>query len=249
MAVSRLLKSCATPPASRPTASIFADCRSCASSAFRSVMSRAIQSTVVSTWSDDRREPRGPTAISPRTPPPPSAGVQDLMNPAREQVRGTPRKHVTRSSPQFLGRPHEEVASAGDDIQIAAHRDRGRPDVRNAPARACRMAPDSTGRRWGDIRPFDSRAPSQPGERPPLAVALRHYEQTESNQRGPGKEAGGRSCVIPSASEGPAVMRSWRMSGHEYFTEGPSSLPLLGMTTESIRQTRRIRSPLRLNAC
>ena len=33
MTVSRLLKSCATPPASWPTASIFCDCRSCASSA------------------------------------------------------------------------------------------------------------------------------------------------------------------------------------------------------------------------
>ena len=40
IAVSRLLKSCATPPASRPTASIFCDCRSRASSATRSVSAR-----------------------------------------------------------------------------------------------------------------------------------------------------------------------------------------------------------------
>src|SRR5690349_13566358 len=40
MTVSRLLKSWATPPASRPTASIFWACRSCSSSRSRSVMSR-----------------------------------------------------------------------------------------------------------------------------------------------------------------------------------------------------------------
>ena len=37
--ISRLLKSWATPPASRPTASIFCSCSFCASSARRSVMS------------------------------------------------------------------------------------------------------------------------------------------------------------------------------------------------------------------
>ncbi len=39
IAVSRLLKSWATPPASWPTSSIFCDCRNCASSVFCSVMS------------------------------------------------------------------------------------------------------------------------------------------------------------------------------------------------------------------
>ena len=37
--IRRLLKSCAMPPASRPIASIFCDCRSCCSSARRSVTS------------------------------------------------------------------------------------------------------------------------------------------------------------------------------------------------------------------
>ena len=40
MLIRMLLKSCATPPASRPIASSFCDCRSCSSSARRSVMSR-----------------------------------------------------------------------------------------------------------------------------------------------------------------------------------------------------------------
>ena len=40
MLIRMLLKSCATPPASRPMASSFCDCRSCSSSARRSVMSR-----------------------------------------------------------------------------------------------------------------------------------------------------------------------------------------------------------------
>ena len=40
MLMRMLLKSCATPPASRPIASSFCDCRSCSSSARRSVMSR-----------------------------------------------------------------------------------------------------------------------------------------------------------------------------------------------------------------
>ncbi len=40
MLIRMLLKSCATPPASRPIASSFCDWRSCSSSARRSVMSR-----------------------------------------------------------------------------------------------------------------------------------------------------------------------------------------------------------------
>ena len=40
MLIRMLLKSCATPPASRPIASSFCDCRSCSSSARCSVMSR-----------------------------------------------------------------------------------------------------------------------------------------------------------------------------------------------------------------
>ena len=40
MMVSRLLKSCAMLPASRPMLSSFCDCRSCCSSRFRSVMFR-----------------------------------------------------------------------------------------------------------------------------------------------------------------------------------------------------------------
>ena len=40
MLIRMLLKSCATPPASRPMASSFCDCRSCSSRARRSVMSR-----------------------------------------------------------------------------------------------------------------------------------------------------------------------------------------------------------------
>jgi hypothetical protein len=39
MTVSMLLKSCATPPASRPTASIFCACINCSSSRFRWLMS------------------------------------------------------------------------------------------------------------------------------------------------------------------------------------------------------------------
>src|SRR5688572_24922083 len=39
IAVNRLLKSCATPPASWPSASIFCDCLSCSSSSRRSVTS------------------------------------------------------------------------------------------------------------------------------------------------------------------------------------------------------------------
>ena len=50
MAVSRLLKSCATPPASRPTASIFCDSRSCSSRCRRSLMSRDRPSTAVTVW-------------------------------------------------------------------------------------------------------------------------------------------------------------------------------------------------------
>ena len=42
MPVRRLLKSCATPPASRPTASSFGACRNCSSSRFCSVTSKAI---------------------------------------------------------------------------------------------------------------------------------------------------------------------------------------------------------------
>ena len=46
--ISRLLKSCATPPANRPTASIFCACRSCSSNCLRSVMSSAISSNTSS---------------------------------------------------------------------------------------------------------------------------------------------------------------------------------------------------------
>ena len=45
MAVSRLLKSCATPPASRPIDSIFCDWMNCASIRFRSVTSRQLTTT------------------------------------------------------------------------------------------------------------------------------------------------------------------------------------------------------------
>src|ERR1051326_1123817 len=46
IAVRMLLKSCATPPASCPTASIFCDCSSCSSSRLRSVISVATPSIV-----------------------------------------------------------------------------------------------------------------------------------------------------------------------------------------------------------
>ena len=45
--VSRLLKSCATPPASRPIASIFWDCRRWSSSRFRSVTSTNVARSAV----------------------------------------------------------------------------------------------------------------------------------------------------------------------------------------------------------
>ena len=45
MTVSRLLKSWAIPPASRPIASIFCDWRSCSSTCLRSVMSVEMQQT------------------------------------------------------------------------------------------------------------------------------------------------------------------------------------------------------------
>ena len=50
MAVRILLKSCATPPASEPMASIFCEWRSCSSSFLRSVMSLAMQMALQEPW-------------------------------------------------------------------------------------------------------------------------------------------------------------------------------------------------------
>ncbi len=77
--MSRLLKSWATPPASRPTASIFCDWRSCSSRRLRSATCRSSDAAISSkAWTR-----------SPSSPPPGSRWVRNQMSPA-ERRRAAP---------------------------------------------------------------------------------------------------------------------------------------------------------------
>ena len=125
IAVSRLLKSWAMPPASRPIASIFWAWRSCASSRRRSVTSRKLQTrptlsppraAAASSAQSGRRGRRGCRSSrhrGPRRAPPPSRRrPRD-----RPAARARPRSPVVVAGLHHLVRdaPHPEAAVRADD--------------------------------------------------------------------------------------------------------------------------------------
>src|ERR1700733_12291648 len=139
--ISRLLKSCATPPASLPTASIFCAWRSCSSSCRRSVMSSAISSSTSSGSSlNVAAQPLSRTMITR-----PSLRFHCTSTPFKLPVRGIPPPQPV----QFLGTHknipphiqcqqifHRSISQHGDERRIHIQK----PSAERAPANAKRRA-------------------------------------------------------------------------------------------------------------
>ena len=105
--VSRLLKSWATPPASWPIASIFCDCRSCASRCVRSVTSRTNQATWRVALAGEGRHRRAPSeTASRRGGAPPTTGWRS----------GGGAVGIRRERPAPVGRRHQHRRRLPHDV-------------------------------------------------------------------------------------------------------------------------------------
>ena len=170
MLIRMLLKSCATPPASRPIASSFCDWRSCSSSARRSVMSRTkpvstVRVSVPSRATVNSRGKSVPSARRPRQFKLPAgersaAGRHVLVERMDVRARGRPAAAaVRRCGREYRSRAiAEHVLGCGvelADVQLRVHGDdrvvRGFED--GALARLALLAARDTSCRSGKAAP------------------------------------------------------------------------------------------------